>query len=640
MKRPTALIPAAALMALLAAAGCPGSTPSARNVLLITLDTLRADRVGSYGSDRGLTPRLDALAAEGVRFANAFSPVPLTGPSHASMLTGRYPITHGLRNNGTMVLAEEEVLASEVLHERGFRTAAIVSALVLSSEFGIDQGFDLYYEEGIKGTKAGSGLWFNHRPGDQSVDRALTWLRASSDRPFFLWVHLFDPHDPYMPPPPFDALYPGRPYDGEVAFTDAQVGRLLDALREMGLYDDTLIIAAADHGEGLGDHMEPYHAIFAYDTTLKVPLIMRVPGGSRGRVVEDLVSLLDVGPTILDGLGMPIPEGAQGSSLIGAAAGETIADRPLFLETIMPTTSYGWATVRALVKPSWKLIDLPVPELYDTTADPREQENLHDREPDRAAEIRSEYRLLVDGLEATARRVENVAVDDATRDALLSLGYIGGQQSLSTDRVGPDPKAMAQLLAPLNQVQGKMKDRRYAEAEEILRLVLNADPDNRMALVQIGKTLALLRKLDEAIPFYEHAITTYPDVEEFYRNYGLSLLNFGRLEPARDVFERALKELPESAHMHLMLGYTWFIERNWEKAAAELDLAIKLKHTSGKPYYLLAICALQDGDEGRAIDLLDEYLDRDRDVDSIFNDPYFIDLKQTPAFQEMIRRHL
>ena len=597
--------------------------------------------MGSYGSDRGLTPSLDSLAAEGIRFARAYSPTPLTGPAHASMLTGRYPITHGLRNNGTMILSEEETLVSEVLRERGYRTAAIVSALVLSSEFGLNQGFDLYYEEGIKGTKAGSGLWFNHRPGDQSVDRALTWLKASSDRPFFLWVHLFDPHDPYMPPPPYDEMFPGRPYDGEVAFADAQAGRLIQAVRDLGLYDSTLILAAGDHGEGLGDHEEPYHAVFAYDTTVHVPMILRLPGQDGGRVVDGLVSLLDVGPTILGALGIDAPDGIQGISLIDAASGGRLSERSLFLESIYPTTSFGWATVRGLVKPPWKLIDLPTPEMYDTGADPAELTNVHGTDPDRAAELHSEYRLLADDLDASARRAETAAVDDATRDALLSLGYIGGQQSLATDRVGPDPKDMSPVLKLLDEVQVKMKGRRYIEAEEILRGVVELDPGNRMALVQIGKVLSAQRKVDEAVPFYERAIETYPDVEEFYRAYGWTLLNFGRLEPARDVFERALASLPESAHMHFMLGYTWFIEKDWERAAAELDLSIKLKHASGKPYYLLAICRLQQGggDEA-AIELLDEYLERERDVDSLFNDPYFIELREKPALQEMVRRHL
>ncbi len=613
-----------------------------RNVLLITVDTLRVDRLGSYGSTRGLTPHLDALAAEGIRFANTYAPTPLTAPSHSSMLTGRYPITHGLRNNGSEVLSGEELLLPEILKERGFRTAAVVSSLVLSSDFGLDQGFDLYYEEGIRGSERGRGLWFNQRPADETIERATKWLRAESDRPFFLWVHLFDPHDPYDPPSPYKEKYPEQPYDGEIAFADAQIGRLLDEVRALGHYEDSLVIMAGDHGEGLGDHGEVYHSLFIYNSTLHVPLIIRLPGArGAGRVVTDLSSVLDIAPTVLEALRIPLPEGIEGVSLLEAAArGGRVPARSLFLESIYPATSFGWAVARALVQSSWKLIDLPTPELYHLGSDANERANLHETDAAKAVELREELAGLVRDLEAGARQTEAAAIDDETRDRLISLGYIGGQQSISSLSRGADPKEMITLVEPLRTASGMLEKRRFAEAEKIFSDALATDPDNRMALMQIGRAYAAQGKLEESVRAYEHALKLYPDVEEFYRTYGWVLLRARRFQEAQEVFLRALLRLPEAAHMHFMLGYTRFHMQDWKGAEEELDLAVRLSAKSGRAHYLLAVCRLQAGDQAAALEHLEEYLKREPDVDSLFNDPYLQELRLRPEFQELVKRYL
>jgi len=570
--------------------------------------------------------------------------VPLTGPSHATMLTGLYPISHGLRNNGTSVLSPDVTLISEVLHERGFQTAAIVSALVLASSFGLDQGWDLYYEDGISGTRGHRSLWADQRPGDKTMDRALTWLKAEGDRPFLLWVHLFDPHDPYEPPSPFKEKYPNAPYDGEVAFADAQVGRLIAALREMKRYDDTLVIAAGDHGEGLGEHGERYHAMFLYNTTTHVPLIVRAPGGRRGVVATDLASTLDITPTILQALRLPVPDsmkGMQGVSLYEAATrGARVPARSLYLETIYPSASYGWSAVRALVQPSWKMIDLQEPELYDETGDPGEQDDLHRREPARLDELRSEYAALKGDLEGSARKARAAAIDDETRDRLISLGYIGGQQSEARAATGPDPRRMVFMMTPINIAMRLVKEKKYEDSEKIYRKVLEVDPDNRIGLIQMAASLLGQKRIDEAIPYYEHALATYPDVEEFYRLYGWMLMRIGRLDGAQDVFQRALKAVPESSHMHFMLGYARFLKGDWDGATPELDLSSRLNEKFGKPRYLLAICRLQKGDRAGALAALADYLRLDADVDSLFRDPYFAGLRGTPEFQDLVKKYL
>ncbi len=618
-----------------------GAARPPRNVLLITIDTLRADRLGCYGSDKGLTPALDAFAGDATSFSTAYTPVPLTAPSHATILTGRYPISHGLRNNGGEALSTEETLVSEILHERGFRTAAIVSSLVLSSQFGLDQGFDLYYEEGIKGTAHGEGLWFDQRPADKTVDRALGWLKAEADHPFFLWVHLFDPHDPYDPPPPYKKTYAAAPYNGEVAFTDAQVGRLLGAFRAMGLYDDSIIIVVSDHGESLGEHGEIYHAIFLYDATTRVPLIIRVPGGRRGRTITDLASTIDIAPTILEALRIPAPPGMQGVSLLQAAArGARVEARSLLLETIFPTTSYGWATVRALVVPSWKLIDLPKPELYSMASDPTETKNLHAVRSAQAAEMQSEYEQLSAELESSARQAPPASIDDETRDRLLSLGYIGGQQSKTRGAGKADPKDMVFMTTPLRIGAALSREGKYADAEEVFRKALEVDPDNRFALVEIGLALEKDARLDEAIPFFERLVTIYADVEEFYRLYGSAFMRARRLPDAEAVFRRAAAALPESAPMHFMLGYTRFLVGRCPAAVPELQLAARLDTKFGKPHYLLAVCGLRSGDEPGALSALEEYLKRDPDVESLFADPFFAELRRKPVFEELLRKHL
>ena len=611
-----------------------------RNILLITLDTFRTDRLGCYGSKKGLTPRLDALAAEGTRFANAYTPVPLTAPSHAAMLTGRYPISHGLRNNGSEVLSKDETLLSEILHERGFQTAAIISALVLSSEFGINQGFDLYYEKDIKGSELGHGLWYDQRRGDLTVDRALTWLKAEGDRPFFLWVHLFDAHEPYDPPEPYKQRFAKTPYDGEVAFVDAQVGRLLDAVREQKLYDDVLVIVAGDHGEGLGDNGEAFHGLFLYNSTMHVPLIVRAPGGHRG-VVTDLASTMDITPTVLDALRIPAPQGMQGVSLLPAALdGARVPARSLFLETVYPEASYGWSAARALLDVPWKLVDLPKPELYEVARDPAEKSNLYGAQPAKVAELRSELAALEAELKSGARETEIAPTDDETLDRLLSLGYVGGQQSKTRVGAGRDPKDVASIIMPLNIATGMMKRKEYADAEEVFRKALELDPDNKIALMKAAQALAAQGKVDAAIPYFEHAVATYPDIEEFYRTYGWAMMRARRLDKAEAVFNRALQSLPKSANMHFLLGYVRFLRQEWRGAVPELDLAIRLNPRRGKPYYLMAICQLESGDKSSALRSLEEYLKRDADIESLFNDPYLEKLRRLPEFQELVKPHL
>ncbi|MHC4946302.1 MAG: sulfatase, partial [Planctomycetota bacterium] len=378
------------LGALSLAVGCgdplenPGNKPY--NILLITIDTLRADRLGAYGYEKIETPVLDRLAEEGVLFKNAFTPTPLTLPAHTSLMTGTYPTFHGVRNNGIFHARSSLVTLAEVLKERGYATAAMIAAYVLDAEFGLDQGFDLYDDaiETIEGEE--SFFAYPERKAEEITRLAMRFLRKQGDRPFFLWAHYFDPHDRFEPPPRFARAYPGQPYDGEVAYVDEQIGVLMKLLDIRGLAEDTLVIVAGDHGEGLMDHGEANHGTLVYDTTIQVPLIFHqadlFPSPS---IQEAPVSLLDIMPTLMDLLNIEASgdiQPMQGKSLVPLLADrqEAVHDA-LYFETLLPFFDYGWAGLRGIRNARVKYIAAPSPELFDLQSDPEEARNLIKEQP-------------------------------------------------------------------------------------------------------------------------------------------------------------------------------------------------------------------------------------------------------------------
>ncbi len=353
----------------------PGAQPGAlkgRNVLLITIDTLRADRLGVYGNPAGLTPNLDRAAREGIRYAHAFSHVPITLPAHASILSGLLPFSHGIRNNTAFRLGDTPTLATW-LKGAGYRTGAFVGAFVLDRRFGLSHDFDTYDDYyGHIGDAAEFRIV--ERRAERVVEPALNWIlgAASGDSgpraPWFAWIHLYDPHAPYEAPPEYR---PGRSaYDAEVAYTDAMIGRLLDRLRDTGELDRTLLVMTSDHGESLGEHGESTHGLFAYDATLTVPLVMKGPGIKPG-VIDQPVAQTAIAPTILDLLGIPIPAGLDGRSLVGKTAAGT-RSRTIYFEALDANLTRGWAPLSGIILDGWKYIELPLAELYDLSEDPVE----------------------------------------------------------------------------------------------------------------------------------------------------------------------------------------------------------------------------------------------------------------------------
>ncbi|MFQ5791363.1 MAG: sulfatase, partial [Acidobacteriota bacterium] len=370
---------------LAAFAGCtPRSAPPV-NVLLITIDTLRADRVGCYGYAAPTTPHIDSMAEEGVVFEKAIAQAPVTLPSHASLLTGTYPPTHGVRDNVTYQLSEASLTLAEVLEKQGYETAAFIGAFPLHRRFGLGQGFS-HYDDRVGSQREAAAGFFAERRAEAVVDAALEGLGRVKSRPFFYWVHLFDPHVPYDPPSPVRERFRDS-YDGEVAYVDSQVGRLLQGLERARLSDETLIVLTSDHGESLGDHGERTHGFFIYDTTMHVPLILRHPSLGRPRRVDGQVRSVDIMPTVLDLLQVPVPREVQGESLRPALAGEPF-DRPAYTESYVPLVNFHWSPLRGLRYQGWKYIEAPRPELYDLSRDPDEEDNRFEAEPERAASLR------------------------------------------------------------------------------------------------------------------------------------------------------------------------------------------------------------------------------------------------------------
>jgi len=428
----------ALLASVLLTAGCTrGRDDSPLHLLLITLDTARADRFSYAGASPVETPAVDSLAAEGTAFLQAVSPVPVTLPAHASILTGLLPPAHGVRNNGTYRLTESAVTLAERLTAGGYRTGAFVGASVLDSRYGLDQGFEVY-DDDMPGKP---GAEFEAQRGAEAVvGRALAWLDGVGEEPSFAWVHLFDPHMPYDPPEPERSRYPGAPYDGEIAYADRMIGRLLDGYRDRGLYGRTLVVFTADHGEALGEHGELTHGVFLFEPTVRVPMVMRAPGQSGGQRVVEQVRLIDLVPTVLDLLELGPAEGVDGRSLVPLLRGDDLEPVPAYLETRLPLENHGWFELRGLRTPETKLITGPTTELYDLASDPGETTDLAARRAGTVGQMLRDLEVRAATAQAGSEGAgERVEMDEATRRQLTALGYVssGASTEPSADGLGP-----------------------------------------------------------------------------------------------------------------------------------------------------------------------------------------------------------
>jgi choline-sulfatase len=480
----------------------PGSA-AGYNVLLITLDTTRADHIGCYGARRAETPAIDGLAREGILFADAVCTAPSTLPSHASMFTGLYPPNHGARLNGDFVLGPEQVTLAEILQSAGYETAAFASSFVVNSRFGLNQGFDIY-DETIGVDRSGSTVAeLNQRPAGDVTRAAIQWLeRRSPDRPFFAWVHYFDPHLPYSPPPAFAARYRGRLYDGEIAYMDSEIAKLLAALDGRGLRNKTLVIAVADHGEGLGDHGESTHDRLIYESVMRIPLILACPGLFSGpyRVEDAVVATIDIFPTVLELLGLRTARSVDGVSLLAA---RDRRDRAIYMEGLTTYVQNGWAPLFGLRRHADKYILAPRPEYYDLRKDPGEMDNGYSKARGSALAARDQ---LVTDLAAMLERwpppakvaASALAIDAETRHRLASLGYLAGAARSETDQPLPDPKDMMPIIGEIDRANAFFRAGRLDEALSTIHDAASVAPEDPWVLFTEGKILLFMKRDKEA----------------------------------------------------------------------------------------------------------------------------------------------
>jgi arylsulfatase A-like enzyme/Tfp pilus assembly protein PilF len=500
-------------------AACRGEQPL--NLLLITLDTTRADRIGCYGHSAIETPHLDRLATDGVRFANAMSPVPITTPSHATILTGRYPLAHGVRDNGLFVLGDEQMTLAELLHDAGYATGAAVGAFPVTAQFGLDQGFELYNDhlnvgfEDHLGNRAAPkhDLFFDERPAARVNEAIAPWLDEQKNRPFFAWVHYFDPHQPFEPQPPFDQLYAHDLYDGEIAYADRCIGYLLGRLERSGALDRTIVVVVGDHGEGLGEHNEVTHAVLAYNSTLHVPLIVRLPPGTGpgGRVVEQRVSTVDVLPTVLDLLEVGAPDGVQGRSLVPLWNDSVRGAAPPahYAENLSPRLTHGWGELRVLFDGPLKYIHGPRPELFDLAVDPGE---TNDISAERPADVRRMKALLERFIaESAVAGVSSAqSLDEGVRQRLEALGYLHSSGEVDTEITeqlregGIAPQDRVGDINDLSAAKHLLYDRRPSDALVYTTKLVQANPTSPMYLELHASALSELGRIEEAWNVVQH----------------------------------------------------------------------------------------------------------------------------------------
>jgi arylsulfatase A-like enzyme/Flp pilus assembly protein TadD len=580
--------------------GGPVKRDAGLNVLLITLDTTRADHLGSYGYTGGKTPNLDALARDGVRFENVYAQVPLTLPSHCSIMTGTSPIAHNVHNNGTYVLSPDKTTLAEVLKERGMRTAAFVASFSVDSRFGLNQGFDVYDDNFQPGTPFKPVN--SERRAREVVALFSAWLdRNASDR-FFAWVHFFDPHLPYDPPPPYDKEFADSPYDGEIAYMDAGVGNVIVKLREKNLLEKTLVVLAGDHGEGLGDKVERGHGIFLYDETLKVPLVLYSPGHlPEGKVVARRVRLIDIVPTILDMIKIPVPRTVEGLSLVPSIRGRKGKDLDSYIETFYPRENYGWSELTGLVSGDWKYIRAPKPELYNLKSDPKENRNEVGSAGNVASAMGRELDLIIkEG--AGIQGASNRTLTAAEQERLRSLGYIsfsgGGAKSSY-----PDPKDELDVLKLGQQASLYWLEGKLAAAADAYARLLPLIPDSPQGYVNLALVQANLKRFDEAIATLRQGNERIPGSETLLSRLGYTYLVTGRFQEALETIQKALEVNPRNVDMLTAGASALDALGRTDEARTYLERAVALEPENKFLRVTLALNLASAGKVGEAVEI-------------------------------------
>jgi arylsulfatase A-like enzyme/Flp pilus assembly protein TadD len=621
------------------------------NVLLISVDTLRADALGAYGNKAAQTPWMDRLAAGGVLFETAHAHNVVTLPSHANLLSGRYPLAHGIRDNSGFRFPAGMPTLATVLKERGYRTGAFVAAFPLDSRFGLDAGFDVY-DDRLGGGETQTGFRIAERPGPRVVEAARRWMEQQGDAAVFCFVHLYEPHFPYVPPAPFADRFAARPYDGEVAAADAALEPLLRPLIDAGKEGRTLVVLTSDHGEGLGEHGEQTHGLLAYEPMLRVPLVLFAPRVFGPAVARSPARHVDVMPTILDFLGLDIPSDLAGTSLRTIVGQGPRAAPPAYFEALSASLNRGWAPLQGVVHGGWKYIDLPIPELYDLGADPSESRNLFASRPADASRLAG----LLSGLRAEDRKARRQAESAETVKRLQALGYIAGGNATPKQRYGEedDPKR----LIALDGLSSQMLSRYWAGdldgARAVGHAILRQRPDDPLTHLQLAylerargdvpaavaaarkavalrpgdvESIALLGiylteagRPAETIALLEpYAARPQPDLDVLTA-HGMALAHLGRRAEALAVFARAATVDASNAMVKINTGTVHLMDGRLDQARAAFEAALALDPGQARAHNGLGVVAARENRTADAVEHWKQAAALDpRDYQTLFN---------------------
>jgi choline-sulfatase len=609
------------MAAVLAFPACsaPKSPPAAaRNLVLVTIDTLRADRLGCYGSADVATPNLDRLAREGALASEATAHVPLTRPSHVSLFTGLLPSSHGIRDNVSPALLPQVPTLASILKQAGFRTGAFVSSIVLSRQSGLDRGFDRYADQFEADTDDTRFLNTIQRRGDETLGEALAWLqKVPREERLFLWLHLYDPHDPYTPPEPYASRYAGRLYDGEVAWSDELVGRLDAALEHQGLKGDTLLIVTSDHGEGLGEHGENLHGFFIYQATLHVPLLLRGPGIPAGQRLEVTAQTVDLLPTALDLLGIQPPPGGKlaGRSLAPALRdGHALTERPAYAESLIPLLHFGWSDLRMLREGRFKYIAAPRPELFDLKEDPREARNLVATEPAKAEAMRAALAPYLEAERSVAKATEAVAtVPPDLLEKLGALGYLGAGAPGHSSALGADPKDKIEEFKVANRLvrEGlvKLREKDFVASAASFRELLKREIESFEVHYYLGRALLGQRRYADAAPQFEGAIRFQPAYGMAHEALAECRAEQGDVKGAIAALRKGREAAPQDGSLPMREASYWERLGDRKEAMRAYEAALPLARKSAWVRIRLGELARDDGDLARAASLMREAVD-------------------------------
>ena len=642
--------------ALVLLAACAPPEPPA-NVVLVTFDTTRADHLGPYGDAQAHTPTLDRLAAEGAVFERCKSAAPITVPSHSTIFTGTYPNVHGVRDNGLYVLSEQRSTMAEILRDAGWRTAAAIGSFVLDARFGTAQGFELYDDEvnsereDFWGERAGekTTLFFDERSAEATVDAVLPWVRerSTADEPFFLWLHLWSPHHPHIPPMPWSQLFATDLYRGEIAYADTALGKVIAELDALGEAEQTYVIMTADHGEGQGEHGEQTHAILAHDATLHVPWIMKGPGIGAGRRLGERVGTVDILPTLLDLLGLPIPDDIQGRSharwLRSGEVGDTGRRRTYYAETLSPRLSHGWGELRVWYEGPWKYVHGPRPELFHVESDPRERQERGSTDSQLAQSMAKHLAAYLERTSETPAADAIPGNDPEVQARLTALGYVSssgqGPESiedvLRADGIPPQDRVMD--ISLWSRAKHHLARGEYLLAREVVERLLRVAPDNDLYLI-------LAAYAEMGLGHDRDALDLVAATDDIPARYGplvaelaMRIARHGEREQAIALMDRVIANQPGAKVWVRRAELFRGVDRQEQVRSLEAALVVDENHVPA--HVELGTLLAEDGDSDGAARYLRRALELDP-VESRAHYNYGALLSEQPERMEDARRHL